>query len=137
MSEGIFTKKGKEIFLNLEMFFIEELASKINKIGRNLAYAENGLISHYRVAYGEICTLFDFIQASLNCDWRDREKISLCLQIACRLQNIDIIEGTKYLRKAMRICLMIIKNNNLLFGKKTKGISFKRFVESELGSLKI
>lgn len=136
MSETIFTKRGKEIYVNMEILFLQELSSKINRIGRNLAHAENGLISHYRVSYGEICTLFDFIQASLNCDRRDSERISLYLQIANKLQNIDIQEGTKYLRKAMRMCLKIIRKNRLLFGEKTKGLSFRKFIDSEIGMIK-
>lgn len=119
---------------NLQLFFIEDLAKRLQKIGTNLSKANNGLISAYRVALGELYTLFNLLLgADLNFSKRHKDYIRLNLEIGENLQYLDLREGVNYLRNALERLLYIIKLNDLLFPKRARGISFKKFVERETG----
>lgn len=132
-----FTKRDVGERFNLQLFFIEDLAKRLTKIGNNIARASNGLISSYRMALGELNAFWSLILGSgLKIDRRDIEITNVYLAIAENLQNVNIVEGTDFLKKALEKMLFIIKQNNLLFPLRTRGLSFKKYVERELGILK-
>lgn len=129
-----FTTRSEEFNrLNLQLYYIEELASLIAGIGRDLGEANQGSISHYRDAIGKLYTFRDLlIGAKLSFHQRDSELFKIYMALAEKLECFDLREGTKNLRNAYELLIKILRLNNLIFPKKNRGFGFRAFVEQEV-----
>lgn len=119
--------------LNLQLYYIEQLAELIEKIGRNLGEAGNSKISEYRSAKGQLYTFKDLMRgARLSFHERDVLIFNLYMDLATKLESYDLIEGTRVMRNAFELLIKIAKQNNLIFPQRTRAFGFKSFVEEEI-----
>jgi hypothetical protein len=128
-----FTSKSNEYNkLNLQLYYIEEIAKLISRIGNLLSLSEGYSVSAFRQAYGKILTLRDLIiGAKLSFHERDQEIFRLYMLFADKLENHNIREGTQNLRRAYELLIKVTKQNHLIFPQKIRAGSFKSFVEEE------
>lgn len=129
-----YTSKSEEYNrLNLQLYYIEQLAELIEKIGRNLGEAGNASISCYRTAYGQLFTMKDLILgAKLSFHERDLILFDLYMRLADKLENYNLREGSNNMRNAFELLIKVIRQNNLIFPQKTRAFGFKSFVEEEV-----
>jgi hypothetical protein len=129
-----FTSRSEEFNrLNLQLYYIEELASLITAIGKDLGEAGQNSISCYRDGIGKLYTFKDLlIGAKLSFHPRDIELFKIYMTLAEKLECYDLREGTKNLRNAYELLIKVTKVNNLIFPKKNRGFGFKSFVEDEI-----
>lgn len=119
--------------LNLQLYYIEQLAELIENIGRKLGEAGNFSISSYREAFGKLFTFKDLlVGANLSFHEKDLLLFKIYMDLADNLENYDLREGTKNMRNAFELLIRITKLNNLIFAQKTRSHSFKSFVEEEV-----
>lgn len=128
-----FTSKSDEYNrLNLQLYYIEQLADLIERIGRNLGDAGNSYISSYRTAIGQLYTFKDLLLgAKMSFHERDLLLFKIYMELADKLENYDLREGSKNMRNAFELLIKITRQNNLIFPQKTRSHSFKSFVEEE------
>ena len=128
-----FTSRSDEFNrLNLQLYYVEELAKLISKIGSSLGEAGQGSISMYRDSIGMLNTMRDLlVGAKLSFHPRDLELFNIYIQLSELLENTDLREGSKNLRKAYEILVRVTKLNNLIFPKRNRGFGFASFVEEE------
>ncbi|MCM8786858.1 MAG: hypothetical protein NC935_02260 [Candidatus Omnitrophica bacterium] len=132
---NIFTREDKDYNrFNLQMHFLSSFALLDDVITTNLAKSFNGSISGFRTALGRIGVVKSKIEGvKLTVDKRDLEVVELNLTIAKKLGDYNIEEATQYLFNAYEILLSILRRNNLIFPKSKRSLSFKSFVDEEIG----
>lgn len=128
-----YTSKSEEYNrLNLQLYYIEQLADLIERIGRNLGEAGNSSISSYRTAYGQLFTFKDLLMgAKLSFHEKDLLLFKLYMNLADKFENYDLREGATNMRNAFELLIKVTRQNNLIFPQKTRSHSFKSFVEEE------
>lgn len=129
-----FTSRSDEYSrLNLQLYYVEQLAEIIEKIGRNLGNAGNSSISSYREASGQLRTFKDLLMgAKLSFHAKDLLIFKIHMDLADKLEGYDLREGTKNMRNAFELLIKITRQNNLIFPQKNRAFSFKSFVDGEV-----
>jgi hypothetical protein len=118
---------------NIQSNLVENLANRIFFAEEKLSEAYNGKAKSFRQALGSIVGLKNkLVSLNLGHSKSDMELIKLNIEISRKLESINCFEeGTNYLWDGLNIIVNIFKDNDMVFPKRTKGMSFKKFIESE------
>lgn len=119
--------------MNLQLDYIEDLASLIDLCYTSLKNASMGSVSSHRKLYGHLVCLEEaIVGVDLNVSKENKKRLDLYLNIGNKLIDYNLEKSLEYLRKAFRLMLYLLKTNNLIFAKKSRSHGFKGFVEQEL-----
>lgn len=121
------------IVYNIQGKLIENISENLFDIYASLEGARCERPSAYREVLSKIETCRDLIKGAYNYDKVKMEKMNLYLEMARLLENKnEFRNGTEYIGKAYRKLLLILKDNGVLFPKKSKGMTWKSYVEKKV-----
>lgn len=127
-------RESKHEHYNIQGELIENLAERLFLLEEMLARASNGKAKDYVNALSWTNALKNKIK-SLNLGYSKERmlKIELYIELARKLERFNEFQsGSNYLWEALILITNIFKDNDMIFPKKTKGMSFKKFVDSEV-----
>lgn len=121
------------VVYNIQGRLIQNMSEKIFEIIDKLEGARCEKAGEYREVISKIETCRDLIRGAYNYDKNKMEKLNIYLKMARILERKnEFRKGTDYIGSAFRKMLLILKDNNVLFPKKVKSMSFKSYAESQL-----
>jgi len=119
---------------NIQGYLMQNLAERIFFTEERLSKAYEGKPRNYLIAKSWVISLKNKIKAlKLLYDRKRMKIIELNIEISEKLAADNRFEeATDELWKAFEIIQNLYKENNLIFPRKTKGMSFKDFASSEI-----
>jgi len=119
---------------NIQGLLMQNLADKIFYTEERLSKSYEGKPRHYRVAKSWVLSLKNKIKAlNLLYGKKKMKIIELNIKISEKLVGDNRFEeATDYLWSAFELIQNIYKENNLIFPKKTRSMSFKDFAASDI-----
>jgi hypothetical protein len=130
-------KKKNEGFehYNIQGDLINNLAERIFYTEEVLSKSYEGRLKYFSQAKSWIISLKNKIRAlGLSYSKNQMTLIELNIKLALKLEEYNRFEeATDYLWCAFEKIQLIFKQNNLIFPKRTKSMSFKEYVKDQVG----